>query len=156
MLIFNTGMTYKLRVAAAAGPALSVIPRYRRANLQCGCANLQAAPSCCLQHCAAWECWCCSYHRHSFCPLFAAGPAGADACSAVLRCCQRGRCPGARLQVGLVEGGHDGTAAGLPGLQIGGDEALPHDRLQDLRQHPFVVVLRVVLRQQVQKGLALW
>jgi hypothetical protein len=47
----------------------------------------------------------------------------------------------------LVEGGHDGAAARLPRLQVRRDEALAHDGLQDLRQHPLVIVARIVLQR---------
>jgi hypothetical protein len=51
------------------------------------------------------------------------------------------------VDVGLVEAGHDLAAPDLPGLEVRGDQALAHDRLEDLREHALVVVERVVAEE---------
>mmetsp|Transcript_57567 Transcript_57567/g.182321 ORF Transcript_57567/g.182321 Transcript_57567/m.182321 type:complete len:204 (+) Transcript_57567:1412-2023(+) len=52
-----------------------------------------------------------------------------------------------RLDVRLVEPGHHGLASWLPNFEVGRDEPLPHDWLEDLRQRALVVIPRVVLEK---------
>ena len=49
------------------------------------------------------------------------------------------------VQPGSVEGGHDRAAAGFPRFQVGGDQALAHDGLQDFGQYALVVVEGIFL-----------
>ena len=58
-----------------------------------------------------------------------------------------GKHDGHGVQVGGVEGGDDCPAPGLPCLEVGRDEALAHDGLQDLGQDALVVIEGIVFQQ---------
>mmetsp|Transcript_17421 Transcript_17421/g.50731 ORF Transcript_17421/g.50731 Transcript_17421/m.50731 type:complete len:290 (-) Transcript_17421:767-1636(-) len=49
----------------------------------------------------------------------------------------------------FVKSGDDGAASDLPSLGIGGDQSLPHDGLQYLRQHPLAILLGGALPQNL-------
>lgn len=53
------------------------------------------------------------------------------------------------MEVGLMKGRNDSTAAYFPGFQVSRDEALAHDGLEDLSQNP----LRELLRRLSQHEL---